>query len=340
MEETGLAGDDETAAGVWGDYQCDLPVNTFQEMVRHIAEVHTDLDYIIYTGDSPAHDIWLQTKERNLEHQKVVLNTIDQYLPGIPVYLTLGNHEGFPVNSFPTSTELGTVVSGDWLYNSVGDMAWASNLEEEAKETFKQNGFYSTLATPGLRIIGINNNFCVGLNFFTFLDFSDPGDQLSWLVDQLLMSEEQGEAVHILAHHPPSSCPNGWGREYTKIINRFQSTVKAQFHGHTHDDHYIVFHNETGSPSNIGFVSPSVTPYTDNNPEYRIYSVASDPNHSSYGYVVDHQTWTMDLSQVYTEQDAPHWRSLYTARGDIGLGGVDPSSWKDILDTANVDMEL
>ena len=340
MAETGLAGEGEAGAGFWGDYNCDLPVNTFQEIVRHIAATHTDLDYIIYTGDSPAHDIWLQTKERNLEHQEVVLSTLDQHLPGIPVYLPLGNHEGFPVNSFPTNTELGTVVSGDWLYNSVGDLAWANNLDEEARETFKQNGFYSTLVKPGLRIIGINNNFCVGLNFFTFLDFSDPGDQLSWLVKQLLLSEEQGEAVHILAHHPPSSCLSGWGREYTKIINRFQSTVKAQFHGHTHDDHYLVFHNETGGPSSIAFVAPSLTTFTNNNPEYRIYNVASNLEHSSFGHITDHQTWSMDLSLLNSEDDIPEWRQLYSAQEDLGLGGVDVSKWKAVLETANDDMEL
>ena len=340
LAETGLAEDGEDAAGFWGDYSCDLPSYTFEDMVKHLAEAHTDLDYVIYTGDSPAHDVWLQTTDKNLEHQVFVLNTIDEYLPGIPVYLTLGNHEGFPVNSFPTSTEMGTIVSGDWLYGAVGELAWAANLEEDAQAMFKENGFYSTLVKPGFRIIGLNNNFCVGMNFFLFLDFSDPAGQLSWLVEQLLVSEELGEVVHILAHHPPGSCLTGWGREYTKIINRFQSTVKAQFHGHTHDDHYIVFHNETGSPSNTAFVSPSVTPYTDNNPEYRIYSVSGDPDHSSYGYVMDHQTWTMDLSKVNSEEDIPEWRHLYSARADLGLQGVSASDWKDVLEAANVDMEL
>ena len=34
-----------------------------------------------------------------------------------------------------------------------------------------------------------------------------------------------------------------------------------------------VFHNESGAPSTTAFVAPSVTTYTDNNPEYRIYEV-------------------------------------------------------------------
>ena len=39
------------------------------------------------------------------------------------------------------------------------------------------------------------------------------------------------------------------------------------------DDFCKVFHNETGHPSTNAFVAPSVTTYTDNNPEYRIYEV-------------------------------------------------------------------
>ena len=34
-----------------------------------------------------------------------------------------------------------------------------------------------------------------------------------------------------------------------------------------------VFHNESGAPSTTAFVAPSVTTYTDINPEYRIYEV-------------------------------------------------------------------
>ena len=74
------------------------------------------------------------------------------------------------------------------FYASVLQEPWANNLDEEAREVFSRNGFYSTLVRPGLRIISINNNFCVGMNFFMMLDFSDPADQLAWLVEQLVRS--------------------------------------------------------------------------------------------------------------------------------------------------------
>ena len=32
------------------------------------------------------------------------------------MYLTLGNHEGFPVNAFPTDAQENSIASGAWLY--------------------------------------------------------------------------------------------------------------------------------------------------------------------------------------------------------------------------------
>ena len=32
------------------------------------------------------------------------------------MFLTLGNHEGFPVNAFPTDAQENSIASGAWLY--------------------------------------------------------------------------------------------------------------------------------------------------------------------------------------------------------------------------------
>ena len=45
------------------------------------------MDYIIYTGDSPAHDVWLQSKDKNLENERTVLDLLASSFPGVPVYL-------------------------------------------------------------------------------------------------------------------------------------------------------------------------------------------------------------------------------------------------------------
>lgn len=111
-------------AGRWGDYRkCDTPKRTIDHMFQHISSTHTvsqppllqlensrlfrfllvllffkDIDYILWTGDLPPHDIWNQTQEENLNILKLTVNQIKTYFPGIPVFSSIGNHESAPVN--------------------------------------------------------------------------------------------------------------------------------------------------------------------------------------------------------------------------------------------------
>ena len=86
--------------------------------------------------------------------------------------------------------------------------------------------------------------------------------------------------VHILSHVPPgnSECLGAWGREYSRIISRFEDTVAAQFHGHTHYDHFALHYDPANSSraTSVGFISPSVATYTGLSPGYRIYLVDPD----------------------------------------------------------------
>ena len=70
-------------------------------------------------------------------------------------------------------------------------------------------------------------------------------------------------------------CLGAWGREYSKIIHRFEDTIVGQFHGHTHYDHFVIHYDPTNSsrPTSVGYISPSVATYTGLSPGYRIYSV-------------------------------------------------------------------
>ena len=86
LGSTGLAEEGEQAAGEWGDYTCDIPLQTLEAMMTTVSW-EVDMDYIIYTGDSPAHDVWLQSKDKNLENERTVLDLLASSFPGVPVYL-------------------------------------------------------------------------------------------------------------------------------------------------------------------------------------------------------------------------------------------------------------
>ena len=72
---------------------------THREMLSQIHDTHSDIEFILLTGDYPPHDVWSQTEETNLDHAKAVVDAIvDVFGSEIPVMPSLGNHEPFPAN--------------------------------------------------------------------------------------------------------------------------------------------------------------------------------------------------------------------------------------------------
>ena len=52
----------------------------------------------MFTGDFPAHDVWLQSRDENKRHGKVATDLVKKYFPETTVITNIGNHEPFPVN--------------------------------------------------------------------------------------------------------------------------------------------------------------------------------------------------------------------------------------------------
>lgn len=77
------------------------------------------------------------------------------------------------------------------------------------------------------------------------MNSTDPATELQWLIYELQSAELSGEKVHIIGHIPPghSDCLKIWSRNYYAIINRYESTITAQFFGHTHYDEFEVFYD-------------------------------------------------------------------------------------------------
>ena len=50
-------------AGRWGDYECDIPHMTMKNMFEWVANNQEELktDFITWTGDNSAHNVWDNT---------------------------------------------------------------------------------------------------------------------------------------------------------------------------------------------------------------------------------------------------------------------------------------
>ncbi|CRK91825.1 CLUMA_CG005448, isoform B [Clunio marinus] len=312
------------AAGKWGDYRkCDMPKRSLDHMYQHIASTHHDIDYILWTGDLPPHDIWNQTKEENLKILKETVKQMSEMFPGVPIFPALGNHESAPVNSFPPPYVKQVDSSIAWLYDAL-DIQWRKWLPASVSHTVRRGAFYSVLVRPGFRIISLNMNYCNNLNWWLLLNSTDPATELQWFIYELQSAEFLNEKVHVIGHIPPghSDCLKVWSRNYYKIVQRYENTITAQFFGHTHFDEFEVFYD-------LEDISRAT--------RYRIYYVDGDHD-ASTRLVIDHETWIMNLKEANL-YDFPIYYKLYSARAAYNMKALRPNDWDELINTLTDDQD-
>ena len=89
-----------TSAGPWGELNgsCDTPTNSGLNAITQMARNHHDVDFIVWTGDTVAHDVWNVTREVNLKSIKTISDRFKKEFPSTIILPALGNHEAVPVN--------------------------------------------------------------------------------------------------------------------------------------------------------------------------------------------------------------------------------------------------
>ena len=136
--------DASRVAGIYGDYHCDLPLNTLKLLLKHAKETHPEIKYILLTGDYPAHDVWRQDRMHNLNSATAIVNTITEHFMFTPVYPAIGNHEIFPVNMFPAEDEpIPLAYDPAWLYDNLADLYQHWLPDQNQQRTLRDSGYYS-----------------------------------------------------------------------------------------------------------------------------------------------------------------------------------------------------
>ncbi|XP_057370154.1 sphingomyelin phosphodiesterase-like [Daphnia carinata] len=329
---SGLVATTDDEAGYWGDYRkCDMPWRTLENAVKHMSKHHSDVAYIIWTGDLVPHDIWSTTREENMLIHESLLNLIKKYFPDTPIYPTLGNHDAHPANTFATPEITDQDLGAEWLYQDAARLWTKFGLPDEVSNTVRHGGYYTTLVRPGLRMVSLNTNYCYTFNWWTLTSTKDPASILSWLTKILEDAEAALEKVHIIAHIPPGNedCWAIYSREFERIINRFESTVVAQFYGHTHNEEFKLFYDKGNAtrPINVAFIAGSMTSFTDLSPSYRVYTIDGERPDSSWR-VLDYSTWMMNLTlaNLRGPTHLPEWFELYQAKKEYALTDLNPNT--------------
>lgn len=74
--------DPSKTAGKWGDYNCDIPYATLENMFEFIAK-NIKLDFMTWVGDNSGHNVWDNTNEEVAHDSVTITNGIKKILPNV-----------------------------------------------------------------------------------------------------------------------------------------------------------------------------------------------------------------------------------------------------------------
>ena len=152
---------------------CDTPRTVIESMVDFIAsdiiEHNADgisaanLDMIIFVGDAQSHDVYNQSQVQHLQLMQdwitLLKDGLDRF--GIPVFFSLGNHEGLPVDNFggPPVDDWFNGPTAQWLADWIDTTHSVQYDSQRPSAIMAASGYYSSLIRPGLRLVSINTGF-------------------------------------------------------------------------------------------------------------------------------------------------------------------------------------
>lgn len=316
---SGNSSSSSSTAGYWGaKSKCDIPPHTVELFLDQVKNLNISM--VIWTGDSPPHDIWKYSLESHTSFAESITGMFKKYLPNIPIYPVLGNHGCFPMDEFAPGKE-------GWILNKYASI-WEDFLDPEAINSFKKNGYYTTKLNSGpLRLIGLNTQLGDILNFETWSNTTDPGEMLEWLRTELQRAEEYNEKVFIFGHiaagdHFISSL---WSEHYRVLVNRYKNIIMGQFFGHTHYDHFqlIKSFKQPDRYAGVINIAPSLTTYTGLNPSFRIYEIDTHTYEP-----INYYQYRLNLSKANSDLTTiPQFEMVYAAKELYNMKDLSPDSY-------------
>ncbi|MHC1791483.1 metallophosphoesterase [Solidesulfovibrio sp.] len=316
----------------------------FQSFLGDMAKRAVKPDFILFPGDLLCHGFWAlypkltgDTSQAGLEAfiQKTVeyfFGEVARHFPGVPVYAALGNND---------SVEGDYRIRPESPYLALTAQATALLLPNEASRadffaTYPQYGCYAVTLPEagGLRLIVINNVFWST----KYPDASLGGPVAAFLERELSGARARGEKVWVMAHIPPGDNAFASGRKlgrtgedrfepllveaqndaFVRLLTEYAPTIAASFAGHVHRDDFRLFPDPDRRAVGGMRLVPSISPVTDNNPGYQVYTY--DRDHKT---VLDLTTYSLNLAA-----SEAGWRQEYDYAATYGRGLRQPADWQ------------
>ena len=144
--------------------------------------------------------------------------------------------------------------------------------------------------------------------------------------DTLWQVERLGARAIVIGHSSPSDWYPVFSSAFNAYLARYNASLLNLFFGHTHHNQVQLYHpSDSPQPHSVGYIGGSVTPYTDVNPGFAVYSY--DRALSRPYLVTDIHFHWLDLVAANAQQSADWSAVRLNARSDYALDDLSPASW-------------
>eukprot|EP00697_Spironema_sp_BW2_P003739 gnl/Spiro4/14968_TR8073_c0_g2_i1.p1 gnl/Spiro4/14968_TR8073_c0_g2~~gnl/Spiro4/14968_TR8073_c0_g2_i1.p1 ORF type:complete len:691 (+),score=152.01 gnl/Spiro4/14968_TR8073_c0_g2_i1:58-2073(+) len=321
----GPPSDPATAAGMFGATQfntsCDTAPAVTDSLFAHLAALDPLPDFVLFTGDAPPHDVWMQSRDWQLQASSKVASYMLKAFPTVPVFFALGNHESYPVNQFEGPGP------DSWLYQAVV-ADWALYLPADAQRTMAYGGYYTARIRPGLRVVSLHTTVYQSGDWWLKLNYTDFTGQFPWLRDVLTQARALNEKVVVIGHGLPDSWEEAFSVPFSALVSEFSDVIMDGFFGHSHVARHTVFRdNATDTqPLFTGYLAGSVTTYTALNPTYRTYTY--NRNLQDRNLATDFSQYVFDVDASNAQRKDLGWNLLLSAKAAFNLTDLSAGSWQ------------
>lgn len=270
-----------------------------------LIEENHDFDYVVVLGDLVGHNDWEVTEQEKADNNQFVLDQIratfwsgkdkDTRDASSPVILpVVGNHEGSPLN-YENYDDPDDFIHKK-IYKAFEPIIDSQKISDLVKKAF----YVHRDEARNIKFISLDSNINSLFNMHCTLNPANPLNILTNLMDTLYESEKRGEAVVMLTHISLADYTSQTVlvRFLNLIIERFQDTLKTSLTAHSHKDQLKFFKDQKGENIMVEYFSPSLTTYTDRNPEYRVYHFSGSGEVKDY----DQYKFNLDVMNIFADQ--------------------------------------
>ena len=307
---------------------CDLPTRTYEDFLRFARDTLKP-DMMFMLGDNEVHELDKISEKLNLDTTKYVAEKMNEYLPNTPKFVSVGNHESYPVDQYDQMAS-----DTAWLLPGLAE-SYKGTIPEASRQQLGRKGFYSQrVPERNLKVISLFGQVYDSMNFYMLFRTFDPLGHLQWLQRELEDSENRGEDVYIIMHIPPgtSFAIAKWNDIFNALMERFANTVISAFAGHTHEDH-IIIHTTQEDKSKVfmqNFCGASLTTYSSYHPSFRVFHVDTDTNQ-----LLDYDQYRLDLdkwNKVTDKNVHAEWDKVYSFKDFFKVSAINRAGMQEFRD--------